>query len=54
MKTLIRNRFEPTADSEISKVAFRARRQSAKQDMVIYLTAKMSLWRCAYPTEAQQ
>ena len=54
MKTLLRNLFGPAADSEISRVAFRARRQSAKEDVVSYLTAKISLWRCAYPTEAQQ
>ena len=54
MKTLLRNLFAPTADSEISRVAFRARRQSAKEDVVSYLTGKISLWCCAYPLEAQQ
>ena len=52
MKTLLRNMF--AADSEISRVAFCTQRQSSKEDVVSYLTGKISLWRCAYPLEAQQ
>ena len=54
MLTLLRNIFSPRADSEISRVAFRCRRQSAREDIVSYLTAKISLWRCAYPDPLHQ
>ena len=54
MKTLLTNLFAPAADRKISRVAFRARQQSAKEDVVSYLTGKIFLWWCAYPLEAQQ
>ena len=54
MMIALRNIFAPQADSEISRVAFRAQRQNPKEDIVSYLTAKISLWRCAYPLPAQR
>ena len=51
MMALVRNLFQPEADSEISRIAFRARKQDPKEDVGSYLTAKVALWRGAYPDE---
>ena len=45
MIALVRNIFQPAADSEISRIAFRSRKQAAQEDVGSYLTAKVALWR---------
>ena len=52
MIALVRNLFQPAADSEISRIAFRSRKQAAQEDVGSYLTAKVALWRGAYPEAA--
>ena len=52
--TLVRNLFQPVADSEISRIAFRSRKQDPREDVGSYLTAKAALWRAAYPDDAQR
>lgn len=54
MMELLKNIFAPVADSEISRVAFRARKQGPREDIVSYLTAKISLWHQAYPQAGQR
>ena len=49
MIALVRNIFQPAADSEISRIAFRSRKKAAQEDIGSYLTAKVALWRGAYP-----
>ena len=40
---LVRNLFQPVADSEISRIAFRSRKQVPNLDVGSYLTAKAAL-----------
>ena len=44
----------PAADNEISRIAFRSRKQAAQEDVGSYLTAKIALWKGAYPVVAQR
>ena len=54
MIALVRNLFLPPADSEISRIAFRTRKQGANEDVGSYLTHKIALFRAAYPDENQR
>ena len=50
---VLRNIFSPRADSEIARIAFRSRRQAAKEDVVSYITSKISLFTQAYDDDHQ-
>ena len=54
MMVLVRNLFQPIADSEISRIAFRSRKQDPREDVGSFITNKVALWRGAYPDENQR
>ena len=45
---VLENIFQPPADSEISRVAFKSRKQGPREDVGAYLSAKISLFEQAY------
>ena len=49
MLVVVRNIFAPEADTDMSKVSVRERRQYLKEDILNYLTAKMALFNLIYP-----
>lgn len=49
MLAVVTNTFVPEADTDISKVSFRERRQGLKEDMISYLAAKSALFYLSCP-----